>query len=296
MLYTMRRDQIPRRTRELVPDRGTRLRSSGLQRLHHGLWGPRDSDSANPMVRIGAIAALYPEAVATGWLAAAALGHHFPPRTYPDEFACGAARITRPGMVARQYSIPPEHVVHLSQGPGRQGLVASPAWALFDIARRGTLLDAICALDAAPTIGVDPHCDVRPLAETTRRLPGKRQVLAALDLCDTGAASPWETRTRLFLSDHGLHGFETQVDIPGLPYVLDLARRDLKVAVEYDGEHHRDPRQHAKDLTRWTRIRQRGWLHYPVTTTMITRDAAGTAADIRAGVRRREARPATEPA
>ena len=285
----MRPDPTPRRTRDLVPERGTRLHSSGLVRLHRGLWTPRTADHTDPLVRIAAVSTLYPGAVATGWLAADALGHPFPPRGYPDEFACGTARVRRPGMVARQYSIPPEHVCHLS-GRAGQGLSASPAWALFDVARRGALVDAVAALDAAPAMNVDPERDIRPLAQTARRLPGKRQVLTALDLCDTGSESPWETRTRLFLIDHGLTGFETQVPAPGLPYRLDLARRDIQVAVEYDGEHHRDPAQHARDLTRWNRLRRAGWLVFPVTTSMITRNAGDTASDIRAGVRERERR------
>ncbi|MBB1038750.1 endonuclease domain-containing protein [Dietzia natronolimnaea] len=282
----MRPDPSPRRTRDLVPERGRRLHSSGLVPHHRGLWAPRTADRNHPLTRITAITALYPGAIATGWLAADAHGHPFPPRDYPDEFAAGSTRVRRPGMIGRQYTIPREHVCHLS-GTAGAGLAASPAWALFDIARRGDLTDAVCALDAGPSIGVDPERDVRPLAMNPRRIPGKRQVLAALDLCDIGAQSPWETRTRLFLMNHGLTGFETQVPVPGLPYHLDLGRRDLKVGVEYDGEYHRDPAQHAKDLTRWNRLRLAGWLVYPLTTTMVTRDAQATAADIRAGVRER---------
>lgn len=282
-------EPLTRRTRDLVSERGPRLRSSGLARLHHGLWAARSVDPTHPLTRIDAVNALYPEAVATGWLAADALGHPFPPRAYPDEFAAGSARVRRPGMVARQYMIPPEHVVQL-RGPAGQGRCATPQWALFDIARRSSLDDAVAALDQAPAMGVDPERDVRPLAQTPRRLPGKRKVLAALDLCDTGAESPWETRTRLFLLHHGLPGFRTQVPAPGLPYRLDLARRDVRVAVEYDGAHHRDPAQHARDLTRWNRLRRAGWLIYPLTASMITREADATAADIRAGVREREGR------
>lgn len=284
--WSMRPDQAPRRTRDLVPERGRRLHSSGLVPHYRGLWVPRTADRTHPLTRITAITALYPEAVATGWLAADAHGHPFPPRTYPDEFAVGSTRVRRPGMIGRQYTIPPEHVFHLT-GTAGAGPAASPAWALFDIARRGDLTDAVCALDAGPSIGVDPERDVRPLAMDPRRIPGKRQVLAALDLCDVGAQSPWETRARLLLLRHELTGFETQVPAPGSPYVLDLARRDLKIGVEYDGEHHREPAQHAKDLTRWNRLRRLGWLVYPLTNTMITRDEHATAADIRAGVRER---------
>lgn len=293
MLISMYPDPTPRRTRDLVPDFGTRLRSRGLTRIHRGLWVPRSADATDPLVRIAAITALYPDAVATGWLAADALGHPYPPKRYPDEFACGAVRVRRPGMVARQYTIPPEHVLHLSAGPGKEGLVATPGWALFDVARRGDLTNAVCALDNGPAIGADPERDVRPLALDPRRLPGKRQVLAALDLCDTRAESPWETRTRLFLLNHGLAGFEPQVRSPGLPYRLDLARKDLKVAVEYDGEYHRTAAQHTIDLTRWHELRTDGWLLYVVTASMITRHEYATAADIRAGIRKREQRPPT---
>lgn len=288
----MRDFRPPQRTRDLIPNLGRRLGTSGYNRLHRGLWIPHGIDETDPMVRIAAISALCPDAVVTGWLAAEAHGHRGAPRDYIDEFACGTRRVDRPGMIGRQYTIPREHTGTLTFGPDRLGRIASPAWALFDIARRDDPTNAVIALDGSPRIGVDPERDVRPLAETPRRLPGKRRALAALELCDTGAMdSPWETRTRLFLHKHGFEGFETQVSIPGLPYRLDLGNRRLKIAVEYDGEYHRAPDQHARDLTRWNRIRKFGWLHYPVTTTMITRDEHQTAADIRQGIRAREGDP-----
>lgn len=291
----MRNYQRPQRTRDLVPDRGRRLQSSGFTRLHQGLWIPRGTDRAEPLVRIAAISEICPDAVVTGWLAAEAHGHGGAPREYDDEFACGTSRIVRPGMIGRQYTIPSEHIKTVYYGRDRVGRIASAAWALFDIARRESLTYSIIALDGAPNVEVDPERDVRPLAETSRRLPGKRQVLKALDLCDTGAfQSPWETRTRLFLLKHGFEGFETQVPLPGTSYRLDLGNRRLKVAVEYDGEYHRAAHQHAKDLTRGNCIRRQGWLHYPVTTTMITRDEYRTADDIRHGIRMRELDPPGE--
>ncbi|MEH6382820.1 MAG: DUF559 domain-containing protein, partial [Dietzia cercidiphylli] len=83
--------------------------------------------------------------------------------------------------------------------------------------------------------------------------------------------SPMETRLRLFLIDLGLTRFRVQYRTPGLPYRLDFAFPEHKVAVEYDGAGHRDAAQHGNDVRRLNRLRAAGWTVITVTATLLYR-------------------------
>ena len=55
----------------------------------------------------------------------------------------------------------------------------------------------------------------------------------------------------------------------GKQYFLDMGWPDLKIALEYDGDHHRtDPAQFARDIVRLEELAALGWL--------VIRVAAGT--------------------
>ena len=57
--------------------------------------------------------------------------------------------------------------------------------------------------------------------------------------------------------------------VNGRPYYLDMGREDPKIAVEYDGDHHRTDRtQFARDITRLEELAELGWT--------VIRVAAGT--------------------
>lgn len=138
----------------------------------------------------------------------------------------------------------------------------------FDIGRRGTLDESIARLDA---LGNATGCTadaVRRLALEHHGARGMRQLVAALDLYDAGAESPPETWLRLLLIRAGYPRPATQIPVRSADgkrqYYLDMGWGDYKLAVEYDGDHHRnDPRQFAHDILRsedldelgWTRIR-----------------------------------------
>ncbi|UXA19303.1 hypothetical protein [Mycobacterium sp. SMC-4] len=105
---------------------------------------------------------------------------------------------------------------------------------------------------------------VRRLAEFHRRNRGLRRLDKVLDLVDAGAESPQETRLRLLL----MREFPrpaTQIPVMspgGFPrYYLDMGWEDIKVAVEYDGEHHRtDDVSYRKDLARIEYIQSLEWI------------------------------------
>lgn len=91
---------------------------------------------------------------------------------------------------------------------------------------------------------------------------GVRRARAVLARTRVGADSPAETRTRLALVEAGLPEPELQVAAdPADRYtpVADLGYRLLKIAIQYDGKHHRTPEQQAADVYRDERFRELGW-------------------------------------
>lgn len=123
--------------------------------------------------------------------------------------------------------------------------------------RRGTRIDGLDTLDGLS-------------AAMTRAgaVKGIRRARITLDRTRVGADSPAETRTRLALVDAGLPEPEVQVPAdPSDPYtpVSDLGYRDLKIAIQYDGKHHRTAEQQAADVYRDDRFRELGWTVVRVT-------------------------------
>jgi hypothetical protein len=83
-------------------------------------------------------------------------------------------------------------------------------------------------------------------------------------LVDGGGSSPKETWLRLLLIDAGVPTPTTQIPVVDgyrLLAMLDLGWRELRVAVEYDGDHHRsDRRQYVKDQWRLRKLAELGWI------------------------------------
>jgi len=105
--------------------------------------------------------------------------------------------------------------------------------------------------------------DVLSLAERHPRARGVIQLRQLLPLVDGGAASPQESRIRLWLLDCGFPRPETQIPVleGSRPVAfLDMGWPDYHVAVEYDGDHHRKSReQYVKDIARLRMLEQMGW-------------------------------------
>ncbi|BBY24817.1 hypothetical protein MSTO_50220 [Mycobacterium stomatepiae] len=97
------------------------------------------------------------------------------------------------------------------------------------------------------------------------RYPGARGVrkcTLALSLMDGGAQSPKESWLRLVLIDAGLPRPVTQLKVSDgrLVAYLDMGWDKPKVALEYDGDHHRsDRRQYVKDIRRAEMVERAGW-------------------------------------
>lgn len=160
-------------------------------------------------------------------------------------------------------------------------LVTTLARTAIDLGRFNSREDAVAALDSMTRRHPGLIDEVRVALKRWERHWGIGKAITALKLVNPLSESPWETRVRLILVDEDLHGFVLQLAVMGGRYRLDAAWPHLKVAVEYDGEHHRTGEQHARDLERWNRLRAAGWLVITVSARNITRDRNEFVAQLR---------------
>jgi very-short-patch-repair endonuclease len=147
--------------------------------------------------------------------------------------------------------------------------VAIPARAGLDLGRHLPRNAAVAALDSlAAATGVTAE-DILSLAHRYKGSRGVKRCRDAVELMDAGAQSPQETKLRLLLVDKGFRRPETQIpvaDDDGYVFAyLDMGWSDVKIAVEYDGEHHRtDDEQYRWDAKRLRKIMAMGWIHIRV--------------------------------
>lgn len=144
----------------------------------------------------------------------------------------------------------------------RWGRATTPARTAYDLARIEDPLVSVPLLDALiRETGVRRReVEVIMRAHAARRVP---HVARALDLVDTGAESVRESKLRTLLVLAGLPRPRTQVRIFNSrgEFVgrVDLGWVELMIAVEYDGAHHDDPTQIARDRARLNALRLAGW-------------------------------------
>ena len=117
---------------------------------------------------------------------------------------------------------------------------------------------------------------------------GVRRLSSALQLLEPATDSPMETRLRLLVVRGGLPRPEANRDVfvDGVWIARpDLSYPDLKIAIEYEGDHHRTDRQQwRRDKTRRRLLEDAGWLVIEVIADDIYRTPAATVARIRAAI------------
>lgn len=125
------------------------------------------------------------------------------------------------------------------------------------------------------------------LRTTLERHParrGRETLHAAFGLLHPGAESPPETDLRLICVEAGLVGFSVNLEVPipgsGRRRRIDLAFVREKVALEYQGDHHRDVQQWREDMTRLAELESIGWTVIYVNADDL-RDPAALVARIR---------------
>jgi hypothetical protein len=184
-----------------------------------------------------------------------------------------------PGVQVREERIDDDEICLVDGVP-----VTSPARTALDLARRYPLGVAVAAIDALGQAVEFKPADVELLVDRYRGRRGMQKARAALELIDCGAQSPKETWLRLLLIRAGLPAPQTQIAVRNewgyAEAYLDMGWEDIKVCVEYDGDHHRmDRAQYVKDIRRLEMLERRGWIVVRVV-------AEDRAADILTRVRR----------
>jgi hypothetical protein len=143
--------------------------------------------------------------------------------------------------------------------------VTTAARTALDMACWYPATTAVAAVDALARATELKMADVELLVTRHRGRRGLERARASLDLVDAGAQSPKETWLRLILIQAGLPRPQTQIPVrdefgQAIAY-LDMGWEDVKVAVEYDGDHHRSDRsQFGWDIRRLERLQQKGWI------------------------------------
>ena len=163
------------------------------------------------------------------------------------------------GIITRNQRIGYDEVTRVAGLP-----VTTPARTAYDLGRLLRYGGAVMRLDALMRATPFSVEDVRLLIKRYPGTRGLRQLRSALPLVDGGAASPKETWLRLLLINAGLPAPTTQIPIHEnwrLVGVLDMGWEQYKVAVEYDGDHHRTNRQqYARDQWRLRKFDAMGWI------------------------------------
>ena len=194
----------------------------------------------------------------------------------PAQLAYGHRRPPK-GIIAWLDRIPPDETQLIRGIP-----VTTPARTAFDLASRYPLVKAVAAIDALARATRLKAVDIEQCIERHQGHRNIRRARHALTLVDAGSESPRETWLRLLLIQAGYPPPQTQIPVYGpdgeLVGIVDMGWEDIKIALEYEGEHHRtNSRVFNNDIARHeTMTTDLGWIAIRV-----------TAADVPGGILRR---------
>lgn len=216
------------------------LQGSAWRRVCHG-WYRWVGCELTDQVRFTPIARGLPEGFAFAGVAAARLhGIDLPLRGRPEVIVpVPAIDSERVEAAIRRVQLDAGEIVWRGGFP-----VTSRLRTCFDLAARLPLVEAVIALDQALALHL---VELPALQDYVRSHAGANGVIRArraIELAEPRSESPMETRLRLLLLLGGLPRPEAQVDLrtPAGRFVarVDLFYREPGVALEYDGENHRD--------------------------------------------------------
>lgn len=187
----------------------------------------------------------------------------------------------RANLVVRRTVLPPSDIRR------RNGLpTTTPLRTAFDLARHLALTEAVVAVDALLYRRLVTLPALAEAMAAHDAWPGVRQAAAVLRLAAPAVESPMETRLRLLLVLAGLPPPAVQHEVRDVAgrFVarLDLAYPQLRVGLEYDGDHHRDRAVFRRDLERHNELRLCGWTVLRFTADDVLRHPARVVAQVRA--------------
>lgn len=247
-----------------------RLRGLGFAGISHGLYRPTawDFDLAGAA---RALCAATPGAWISHSTAARLHGLILPPwlsesnnlhLSKPRQLAC----IRRKGIVGHTLIAFSDEIE--AEGALR---ISTPARTWLDLARTLPVNDLVCMGDQLIRIPraqfegrTAPYATLGSLGRMMLRhgnLQGIVRARAALGLLRVGADSGPESLLRLAMLDAGLPEPELQLTLHNSPRSpsTDLGYRRRRIAIQYDGGHHRDELQRQSDKRRDKAFKAAGW-------------------------------------
>jgi hypothetical protein len=262
------------------------LRSSAWRRLYRGVY----TDASLPLdhrLRCQGAGLILPAGGAIGLLSAAHLWDVRGVNPGPDVSAVvplGGGLRSQPHLVVRRAQLPTSESTTLFGVP-----VTVPVRTAFDLARFLPRVDAVIALDAMlRQKKVSPNL-LASYVEEHMWWPGIAVVRHVLSLTDALAESAMETRMRLVIVDGGLPRPTSQFKIfNGKRHVarVDFAYEEHKLALEYDGDHHRERSTFRFDMERLRELSLLGWRVLRFNADDVLRFPDTMLAQIRAALRR----------
>jgi len=220
------------------------------------------------------------------WLADETQVHLSKPRDLP--------RVRRQGVVGHRVRVFPEEVTELDGIP-----ISTPVRTWLDLAHSLPLRYLIAMGDQLIRIPrerfegrSDPYAspsDVAAIIRNHPKMKGVRKAGLALERMRIGADSFPETFLRLALVDAGLPEPELQIrvdpaDLWSPP--ADLGYRRSRLAIQYEGAHHRSRSQQSRDNRRDESFINAGWLYFKVNADDLAEGFVGVIERIRRGNRR----------
>lgn len=225
--------------------------------LFRGVYVPKNAIPSLEDRTLGAWLATNRKGVIAGVAASALHGAEWVDPWEPVEVLVDERR-RQSGLVIRMDRVVDDETLVVAGLP-----VTTPARTAFDLGRHLRRSAAISRMDALMRVAPFRLPDVELLMHRYGPVRGLRQLRELLPLIDPGAESPKESWLRLLLIDAGLPAPETQIPVFDGPVpvaYLDMGWREIKLAVEYDGDQHRTSRtQYVKDIRRLQMLAKRGW-------------------------------------
>ena len=137
-----------------------------------------------------------------------------------------------------------------------------------------------------------PHASVEQLRDFLARcdgLRGVRALLGALDDARAGVDSRFETITRRTIVLAGLPEpvVHPLVVVQGVTLHPDVAYPELKIAIEYEGDGHREQGRWDRDIDRYALLEAAGWIVVRITKAHLARDGERCVARVAAARARR---------
>jgi hypothetical protein len=186
------------------------------------------------------------------------------------------------GLVVHQYALRPAQFREV-----RGFRVVRPEPLFLELAVTIERIDLIIAGDHLLGNGWTDLSSLTHEIDGAMERPGIISAREALPQLEPRSRSPMETRLRLLIVDAGLPQpvANANVHAPDGSWIgsPDLAYLKQKIAIDYEGDHHRtDRRQYGNDLTRDRLYLMNGWLHLKYDAGMVYRGAHQIIADLRA--------------